>query len=142
MRIFTSLSTFPFRILLTSTHFAKLWSSLSTKCLVSRIFFLQHILWEYFLAKIFYYPQCILLYNIISPPVSFFYNDSSTLQQIFPLLSLILRVTYYSFCDGSAVFCCYSSESVFENILRWLSVIYQFYISKFPLQSSFAYSSL
>ena len=55
---------------------------------MSRIFFLPHFLWEYLLAKILYYPQYILLYKIISPPVSFFYDNFSILQRIFPLIFL------------------------------------------------------
>ena len=69
---------------------------------MSRIFFLPHFYENICLAKIFYYPQYILLFKLISPPVSFFYDDSFILQRIFPLLSIILRVTYYLFCDDSA----------------------------------------
>ena len=69
--------------------------SLSKKFVASHIYFLSCFYDNISFTKIFYYPQYILLYRIISPPVSFFCHDSSILQRTFPLFSFILRVIYY-----------------------------------------------
>ena len=89
------------------------------------------------ISETFFLP--LLLLSIFS--VEFIYCLEKGYHIIYSL-SILNDSRFFSFKYFRWAFCCYSSESIFEKKLRWLSVIYQFYISKFPLQPPFAHSSL
>ena len=135
----SSLSTLPFFIFclfLPPNHFQIIWSSLSTKILISRIFFLPHYLWEYFSC------ENILLFTV-----------HLTFQAYFISSVFLLRWFFYPAANISLTFSHSACYILF--VLRWfrwtffpnisLNVFFSLsaYVSNngllhiLPLQSSF-----
>ena len=63
--------------------------------------------------------------------ITFLYWTNSSLSMCFISIAFVTR--YFTVDYFRWVFCCWSSASVFQYFIRWLSVIDQFYISDFFL---------